>query len=177
VLSTRVARAPRGGGNESHSASESSQSPAVRHAKPLIKKKKNAQCGARAQIVGVTWTVSQHRGNSTHEIIMFLHTANGCHTLLSPHTAPHTAPHTCCSAQCCLREGQACRPRLRGPTVLGGWGRGAECSTHVVLCVCICIGSKQHSDDAVVIKQHGQVQHGGSDLCKRTAHSMQREDD
>jgi hypothetical protein len=53
VLSTRVVTASRGG-NVFQSASESSESPAVRHAKPLIKKKRNARFGARAQLVGVT---------------------------------------------------------------------------------------------------------------------------
>ena len=40
-------------------------------------------------------------------------------------------------------------------------------STHFGLCVCICIGSKQHSDDAAVTITHGSVQRGASALYNR----------
>jgi hypothetical protein len=69
-LSTRVVKAPRGG-NESQSASESSESPAVRHATPLIKKKKNARFRARAQIEGVTRDRVTKEAQLDLEIIMF----------------------------------------------------------------------------------------------------------
>jgi hypothetical protein len=68
ALSTRDARAPIGW-NESQSASGSSQSPAVRHAQPLITKKKNARFGICAQLVGVACdpaTACLKRGATRH---------------------------------------------------------------------------------------------------------------
>jgi len=67
VLSTRVVRASRGG-NVSQSASESSESPAVLHAKPLINKKKNARFGAHAQLVGVTCDMQCHKIEATRHM-------------------------------------------------------------------------------------------------------------
>jgi hypothetical protein len=154
----------------SQSASESSESRAVRHAKPLINKKKNARFGARAQLVGVTRDSQCHKIEATRHLKLscFVHCK-----WMSHHCSTHTAHglHAELLLNCVSLS-------TEGQSTNGAWGRGKEGRiTHVGLCVCICPGSNQHSDDAVVTIQHGSVQRGASELCKRTAHSRQREDD